>query len=311
MKIAIAGSGALGSGFGAKLFQAGYDVTLIDGYSSHVEAVKEHGLNITINGEKFVLDIPMCHLNEQPQDSIYDIVFLFPKSMQLKSVMDAMKSNINDDTIVVCTMNGLKHEEIISQYVAESQIVRGVTTWTAGLESPGHSHLLGSGPVEIGALVDEGKENVKKVAEILNKAGLNGVISQDLHQSIWKKICVNGTANALSTVLECNMAALNEISYAKCLIYKLTQEIVHVATIDDVHLNVDEVFEYLIGLNDKVGAHYPSMYQDLIVNNRKTEIDYINGAVATLGKKRHIEAPVNRFITDLIHAKESQRQAQD
>ena len=48
MKIAIAGSGALGSGFGAKLFQAGYDVTLIDGYTSHVEAVKQHGLNITI-----------------------------------------------------------------------------------------------------------------------------------------------------------------------------------------------------------------------------------------------------------------------
>ncbi|GAB5821131.1 hypothetical protein JMUB7528_19470 [Staphylococcus aureus] len=55
----------------------------------------------------------------------------------------------------------------------------------------------------------------------------------------------------------------------------------------------------------------PSMYQDLIVNNRKTEIDYINGAVATLGKQRHIEAPVNRFITDLIHTKESQRHAQD
>lgn len=57
MKIAIAGSGALGSGFGAKLFQAGYDVTLIDGYTSHVEAVKQHGLNITINGEAFELNI--------------------------------------------------------------------------------------------------------------------------------------------------------------------------------------------------------------------------------------------------------------
>ena len=32
MKIAIAGSGALGSGFGAKLFQHGYDVTLIDNW---------------------------------------------------------------------------------------------------------------------------------------------------------------------------------------------------------------------------------------------------------------------------------------
>ncbi len=74
-----------------------------------------------------------------------------------------------------------------------------------------------------------------KVADLLNEAELNGVISKDLYQSIWKKICVNGTANAL-IVLECNMASLNESSYAKCLIYKLTQEIVHVATIDNVQL---------------------------------------------------------------------------
>ena len=59
--------------------------------------------------------------------------------------------------------------------------------WTAGLESPGHSHLLGSGPVEIGELVDEGKENVIKVADLLNEAELNGVISKDLNQSIWKR----------------------------------------------------------------------------------------------------------------------------
>ncbi len=161
------------------------------------------------------LNIPMYHFNDQPDESIYDVVFLFPKSMQLKEVMEAMKPHIDNETIVVCTMNGLKHEEIIAQYVAQSQIVRGVTTWTAGLESPGHSHLLGSGPVEIGELVDEGKENVIKVADLLNEAELNGVISKDLYQSIWKKICVNGTANALSTVLECNMASLNESSYAE------------------------------------------------------------------------------------------------
>ncbi len=43
-----------------------------------------------------------------------------------------MKPHIDNETIVVCTMNGLKHEEVIAQYVAQSQIVRGVTTWTAG-----------------------------------------------------------------------------------------------------------------------------------------------------------------------------------
>lgn len=110
--------------------------------------------------------------------------------------------------------------------------------------------------------------------------------------------------------MECNLATLNESSYAKNLIYKLTQEIVHVATSDHVHLNVDEVFEYLIDLNEKVGPHYPSMYQDLIKDHRKTEIDYINGAVARLGKENHIPAPVNEFVTNLIHSKESQLNAQ-
>lgn len=77
-----------------------------------------------------------------------------------------------------------------------------------------------------------------------------------------------------------------------------------------LHLNVDEVFEYLIDLNEKVGPHYPSMYQDLIKDHRKTEIDYINGAVARLGKENHIPAPVNEFVTNLIHSKESQLNAQ-
>ena len=70
--------------------------------------------------------------------------------------------------------------------------------------------------------------------------------------------------------------------YAKQLIYKITQEIVQVATVDGVHLNGDEVYNYLIDLNEKVGPHYPSMYQDLINNNRLTEIDYINGAACSI-----------------------------
>ncbi|WP_315941115.1 ketopantoate reductase C-terminal domain-containing protein, partial [Staphylococcus pasteuri] len=73
---------------------------------------------------------------------------------------------------------------------------------------------------------------------------------------------------------------------------------------------VDEIFDYLIALNDKVGPHYPSMYQDLIKDNRTTEIDYINGAVSKLGKENHIATPVNDFVTNLIHAKERQRGAQ-
>ena len=169
---------------------------------------------------------------------------------------------------------------------------------------------MGQGPVEIGHLKPEVKKNVNVIVDILQKSELNGVLSDHLYKSIWKKICVNGTANALCTILECNLAMLNDSTYAQNLIYKITQEIVHVTTSDYVHLNVDEVFDYLIDLIEKVGPHYPSMYQDLINDNRKTGIYYINGAVSQLGKENKISTPVNEFVTNLIHSKESQRQAQ-
>lgn len=308
MKIAIAGSGALGSGFGAMLYRQGNDVTLIDGWEPQATAVKHEGLHIDINGEDYHLNIPMYQDTEIPSDLQFDIVFLFTKAMQLESMLTHIQPHIHDTTIMVCTMNGLKHEERIVNYVDKSRIVRGVTTWTAGLESPGHTHLMGSGPVEIGSLVPEGQNNVEVIYNLLEQAKLNPHKSEDLQQSIWKKICVNGTANALCTILECRLSTLNESEYARKLVYDITKEIVEVATVDDVHLNADEVYHYLIDLNDKVGPHFPSMYQDLINNNRRTEIDYINGAVARLGSEHHIDAPINQFVANMVHAKEEQRQ---
>ena len=309
MKIAIAGSGALGSGFGAMLYRQGNDVTLIDGWEPQATAVKHEGLHIDINGEDYHLNIPMYQDTEIPSDLQFDIVFLFTKAMQLESMLTHIQPHIHDTTIMVCTMNGLKHEDRIVNYVDKSRIVRGVTTWTAGLEPPGHTHLMGSGPVEIGSLVPEGQNNVEVIYNLLEQAKLNPHKSEDLQQSIWKKICVNGTANALCTILECRLSTLNESEYARKLVYDITKEIVEVATVDDVHLNADEVYHYLIDLNDKVGPHFPSMYQDLINNNRRTEIDYINGAVARLGSEHHIDAPINQFVANMVHAKEEQRQA--
>lgn len=308
MKIAIAGSGALGSGFGAMLYRQGNDVTLIDGWEPQATAVKHEGLHIDINGEDYHLNIPMYQDTEIPSDLQFDIVFLFTKAMQLESMLTHIQPHIHDTTIMVCTMNGIKHEDRIVNYVDKSRIVRGVTTWTAGLESPGHTHLMGSGPVEIGSLVPEGQNNVEVIYNLLEQAKLNPHKSEDLQQSIWKKICVNGTANALCTILECRLSTLNESEYSRKLVYDITKEIVEVATVDDVHLNADEVYHYLIDLNDKVGPHFPSMYQDLINNNRRTEIDYINGAVARLGSEHHIDAPINQFVANMVHAKEEQRQ---
>ncbi|MGZ7196659.1 ketopantoate reductase C-terminal domain-containing protein, partial [Streptococcus pyogenes] len=60
---------------------------------------------------------------------------------------------------------------------------------------------------------------------------------------------------------------------------------------------------------ETLGLHYPSMHQDLIQNNRLTEIDSINGAIAKKGRKYGIPTPYSNLVTNLIHAKEELRKA--
>ena len=85
MKIAIAGSGALGSGFGYHLQKAGSEVTLLDYWADHIQAVNENGLNITVNGEEDTLEMSMMEPKEAQE--IMDTIFVFTKSMGLESMM--------------------------------------------------------------------------------------------------------------------------------------------------------------------------------------------------------------------------------
>ena len=77
MKIAIAGSGALGSGFGAKLFQHDYDVTLIDNWEPQVTTIQQDGLHIDINGEAHHFRLPMYRLTEIPKERPMILFFYF------------------------------------------------------------------------------------------------------------------------------------------------------------------------------------------------------------------------------------------
>lgn len=304
MKIAIAGSGALGSGFGGKFFKAGYDVTLIDGWGKQVETISENGLNIKIGDQSSNLNIPIVKDTELTEDEKFDYIFLFTKSMQLRDMLEKIAPTISEDTIIINTMNGLKHEDIMAEYIPKKQIIRGVTTFGADMPSPGHTEITAKGTVEVGRIIEEGEESLNEVVELLDKADFYPKKSDNIYNPIWKKVCLNATYNAICTILDCNVVTLNSLEHSQSLIRALVTEIVEVAKTDEVELTVDGVMNYLKEETKTAEEHYPSMHQDLIRNKRLTEIDFIDGAIAKIGKENNIPTPVSQFVTDLIHAKE-------
>ncbi|MDT2746721.1 2-dehydropantoate 2-reductase [Vagococcus fluvialis] len=307
MKIIIAGAGAMGSRFGLMLHQAKNDVILIDGWQEHIDLIKQNGLKANFNGEEIVENISIYHQNDVSSvDFSADLVILFTKAMQLDGMMQSINNMVGENTKVLCLLNGIGHEDVIKKYVPLSNIILGNTMWTAGLEGPGKAKLFGNGSIDLQNLGTDGKEAAEEVIEVLNVANLNAKYSDNILSSIYKKACVNGTMNGLCTILDSNMAGFGETDVADDIVEAIVSEFAAVAERENATLNVPEVLAQIKTCYNRetIGLHHPSMYQDLIINNRLTEIDYINGAIVRKGKEYGIETPYCSFLTQLVHAKE-------
>ena len=63
-RIAIFGAGAVGSYLGAFMTRQGEDVTLIDQWPAHVEAIKANGMSVTGTQGPFTVPVKAVHLHE-------------------------------------------------------------------------------------------------------------------------------------------------------------------------------------------------------------------------------------------------------
>lgn len=221
-------------------------------------------------------------------------------------MMQSINNMVGENTKVLCLLNGIGHEDVIKKYVPLSNIILGNTMWTAGLEGPGKAKLFGNGSIDLQNLGTDSKEAAEEVIKVSNVDNLNAKYSNNILSSIYKKTCVNGTMNGLCTILDSNMAGFGEADVADDIVEAIVSEFAAVAEKENAALNVPEVLAQIKTCYNRetIGLHHPSMYQDLIINNRLTEIDYINGAIVRKGKEYGIETPYCSFLTQLVHTKE-------
>ena len=305
MKIAIAGAGAMGGRFGYMLKKSGQEVILIDAWKEHVQAIKEKGLIVDNNGVEEIVSFPAYSSKEV--SGTVDMVILFVKAMQLPSMLEDIKPIICENTRVVCLLNGLGHVETIEQFLPRKNIFVGVTMWTAGIVSAGHIHLSGDGGLELQNMEPSEQEAGKEIVDIFNQAGLKARYSENVLASIWKKACVNGALNGICAILDCNLYQFGQVPNNHEFVARIVAEFSAAAkAINGIELDQAATITLIESTYDpeKQGKHYPSMHQDLVQNHRLTEIDYINGYVATKSKSYGLFAPYCELITIMVHGKE-------
>lgn len=103
MRIGIMGAGAIGSIVGGLLTRAGHDVTLIDQWPAHVEAMRTTGLRLTIGGDDLLIPVTALHLYEaQRIQEPFEAVFLAVKGYDTEwATMFAIRFLREPDGVIV------------------------------------------------------------------------------------------------------------------------------------------------------------------------------------------------------------------
>lgn len=305
MSIAIMGAGAIGSVIGGMLARQGHRVTLV-GRKSHMDAISQSGLHISgIWGEHTVLNLNAV---TSPPHKYMDIVFLTVKSFDTAAAARDVLSMIGADTMVVSMQNGLGNVETLAGIAGRDRTIGAVAIFGAIIPEPGRVEVtVIASETLVGEMDGPPTPRVEAIAGMLDNAGIPTKTSVNIMRDIWHKALYNIALNPLSALLEVPYGDIADNPDTRWLIKKMVSEAFKVAGACGVDLGLESPEEYLKILWDQklppTREHRSSMLQD-ILRGKRTEIDFINGAVVRLGEEYGIGTPNNTALVRIVKAKE-------
>lgn len=297
MKTAIMGPGALGCLFGAYLAEGGLDVTLVDYRPERARTLRAGG--ITVQGLRGEHHVPVRVTAESNSLGPVDLVVVCVKAYHTGEALRLHSSLVGNNTMVWTIQNGLGNVETMARLVGADRIVGGSTTMGANLLAPGRVHHAGEGETFIGELDGTLSPRVELVAREVSAAGIAVQPRPDIQRLIWRKVLVNVAINALTAILRVRNGVLLEHEPALRLMEEAVREAVRAAATRGIHLAEDEAVAQAKEVARRTAKNRSSMLVDILAG-RRTEIDFINGAITGVGP-----APVNRVLTDLVRALEA------
>lgn len=202
--------------------------------------------------------------------------------------------------------NGSGHEDILSMFVPENQIIIGTTEDNGAVIAPGYVRRGGVGNTNIGMLVEDTKAFLPKLKDTLDQCGFKGHIHQNIQQLIWDKLFTNVSLSALTGVLQVPMGFIAGNEHAWNIAEKLIHEAVEVAHGLGLSADEGEIKEKVRNTSKNSPEGITSICADL-KNGRKTEVETISGSVVRASEKCGIPAPTHALMVELIHAMEERK----
>jgi 2-dehydropantoate 2-reductase len=310
MKFLIAGAGAIGAYIGARMAQAGFEVTLF-ARGPHLRAMQAHGVQVKSSAGDFVARPAIASSLEEVGP--VDVVFLGVKAHALPQVAPQLGKVLGPETTVVSMQNGIPwwyfqgfggewegiHLErvdpggAISAAIEARRVVGSIVYFATEIAAPGVIQHIEGNRISLGEPDGTRSDRCRRIAEALIASALRCPVTTRIRHEIWVKVLGNASFNPVSALTRATLAQMVRDPGVSSVIRDIMQEVEGVSRKLGMELPVS-VARRMAGA-EKVGEHKTSMLQDLEAG-RPMELEALVGAVVELGERVGLPMTYTRTV---------------
>jgi 2-dehydropantoate 2-reductase len=320
-RIAIVGTGANGAAIGADMVRAGLDVTFIEQWPAHVEAMRAEGIRVEMPAETITTPVRVFHVCEVAElREAFDIVLIVVKAYDTRWACELIKPLVTASGLVVGVQNGMTMDAVASIMGAE-RTLGAVIEIASNMFEPGvvNRQTPAAGTwFAVGAYDEKTRGREHEIADVLRHSGKID-ISDDIRSAKWMKLVINASEFLASAILNLPLAAAIDVPGMREVMAEAGREAIRTGValgyqlmpilgktrvdVNDPDQYAKELFDALLNSwtlpNTKV-----AVLQDW-QKGRRAEVDDINGLVVDGQRKLGGRAPFNERLVELAHMVES------
>jgi 2-dehydropantoate 2-reductase len=317
-KIAVLGAGAIGSSVAADIARAGHDLTVIDQWPAHVEAMKAGGLHVKIPDEEYRVAVDAVHLCDVGSlNRSFDLVLMSPKSYDSMWMARLIAPHLAEDGVLVCVQNSL-NDEWVAPIIGRERDVGCAFELSAEVFTPGvvqRNTMRDRTWFGLGELHGRVTPRLTEIQQILSCVG-RVTITSNIWGAKWAKLVNSSMILAPFGMLGLQSWEATEIPEVFDLCVRLGRETMAVSaalgvTIDPIfgmsaeefNVSTDEIVKKLLRAilihHGETARQVRGVVLQDYHKGRKTETDYLNGLVARKGREAGVPTPANDAVVEI------------
>ena len=314
MKHLVFGTGLIGSHLAGGLISQGID-TVLHGREKSRQTLANGFTVSNFLDKSAALTTPLFLSNRQASPPAFDVIWLTVKCTSLEALIPELRALANQHSTIICCQNGLGSDLMIKSAFPDHTVLTALVGYNVAQPQPNHFHQSTEGMFLL--------ENSAVSRQIVSAASsdiLPMSRSDDIVAAQWAKLQLN-LANPVNALADIPTKTMLEDATLRRIIAGLMRELLLVAKAKKIQLPTItaipptwipillsvpnwifmRVGQKMIGVDPTAKL---SMWWDLS-GGRKTEIDFLNGALVNEADQLGVKCPMNRSIVNLIHQVEA------